>query len=95
MDNLKRRACDKCGGDGHESPCEKLRDYQGLSDEILAELRLIREDQKVMKDIIVATRNIKGWIATMKTVGIMLAWFMGFVAVVGGFTELVRHWLRG
>lgn len=91
-----RRACDTC----HESPCEKLRahsvDVDGLTaslDALLAEVRLMREDQKVMKDIITATKNVKGFIATMRTVAVVLGWIIGFVVVVGGFTELVRHWL--
>lgn len=95
-DGFHRRSCDTC----HESPCEKLRAHSvdvdkvtASLDAVLAELKLIREDQKLMKDIIVAAKNVKGFIATMRTVAIMLGWMIGFVAIVGGFTELVRHWL--
>lgn len=93
---MDKPPCTTC----HEAPCgfltrhaEEVSVVATTQEAILAELKLLREDQKVMKDIIVMTKNVKGFIATMKTVAVVLGWVLGFVAAVAGVVELMRHLL--
>ena len=93
----KRRACDSCGNDGHESPCEKLQLTATIQDQMFAMLEDIQRENakqsKILddqKDVFAAMNATKGFYTTMKTIGVFLVW----VTVVGGALALIIHSVR-
>lgn len=54
-----RRACDHCGGDGHQSPCDKLTAQEDKIDQMVSDIAR-------MRDILEAWNSIKGFGKTMQ-----------------------------
>jgi len=88
-----RRKCDTCGSDGHGAPCDELTAQISIGEQILIELREMKETQESMKDMLTAWNNTKGFVTTIKTAGKLILWLVALGAAWAIMSETIKHWL--
>lgn len=93
MTDHNRRSCD-CPA-GHDTPCAKLVEQESVGTKILAKLDAMESRQSQMQEMLTAWNNTKGFVATIKNVGVLLLWIAAFAAAWATVTELFKHWVSG
>ena len=74
-----RRACDLC----HASPCDKLTEQETL-------IKELHDDVKAMREMLEAWNNAKGFVSTLRLLGVVMRWL---AAISAGIAAI--FYLRG
>lgn len=105
MTTKDRRSCDASGDTNHVSPCEKLQLTATIQDQMFAMLEDIQRENakqsKILdeqKDMFIAWNNTKGFVATMKSVGVLILWLsaiaIAFVAIIHGIRDYLLQGVK-
>lgn len=95
MTDERRRETDCIDYDGHNTPCEKLVHHIDLETEIRAKLDLIERNQAEMMEMLIMFKNTKGFIITLKWLGLTVVSIAAVGGVIAGALAAFKVWTKG
>lgn len=90
MTDQTRRTCDH--PDIHPSPCNQLLTHVTLEEELRTDMAEIKETLAEMKEMLTLFKNTKGFVTTIKFIGIAGIGIAAFTGAVAAMLAAIKYW---